>query len=157
MGILSDGGIEIKCPYCGATQEREFDVQMHYRWKNAHGVGIRIFCQLCRQWTDVTAKNGEVVKVEVVQKPTRSEIKELASLFTHADTTYFRKIQAAKRDIRETESIITQPRLYPQEVREAAQRHVSIMRHYVFDLERNRSEMYKEYHAELAKIGIVRK
>lgn len=156
MGIISDGGIEIKCPFCGATQEREFDVQMHYRWKNGRGLGIRIFCQLCGQWTDVTAKNGEVVQTVIIRKPVRPEIEQLAKLFGHADRTYFGKIQAAKRDIRETESLITQPRLYSQEIREAAQRHVSIMREYVFDLEWQRSQMYKEYHAELAELGIKR-
>lgn len=153
MALISDSGILIKCPHCGATQKTGtiFDLNMHYCWKNAHGAKIRLFCKLCGQWTDVTAKNGEVVKTVIVKPSPFPEIKELASLFNNADALLEAKIEQANGDRRESEGMLIPPQR-TTETEPLHRKHVDIMNSYVFDLERERRELYEEYKAEIDRV-----
>lgn len=69
--IISDRAITIKCHNCGAERpEAGFDLQMHYRWKNANGCCIRIFCYECGHVIDVTQlyKNGDAIDKKYITK-----------------------------------------------------------------------------------------
>ena len=74
--MISDGAIKIKCHNCGATRPGAgFDLKVHYRWKNAHGCCIRIFCGICGQVVDVTQlyKNGDAIHKEYIGNFGRAE------------------------------------------------------------------------------------
>jgi len=63
--MISDGAIKVKCHNCGIKRpEAEWSLQTTYRWKNANGCCIRIFCRACGHVYDVEQlyKNGEAIE-----------------------------------------------------------------------------------------------
>lgn len=75
-GFTSYDGIPCECPACGA-KVADYNAHMTILWRNQHGAAIRIFCNVCGQWTDrsITLLNGLADRVvdHSIPHPTYAE------------------------------------------------------------------------------------
>lgn len=64
MSYIEYNGIPCKCAECYAKVS-EGNAHMHVLWANQHGAKIRIFCDMCGDWSDwvKTSKSGLCVTV----------------------------------------------------------------------------------------------
>jgi hypothetical protein len=64
--MIRYGDLDVSCPNCKTLAHYNHTIL----WANQHGMGIRIFCKVCSQWTDkkILYRTG-VITIRVVHRP----------------------------------------------------------------------------------------